>query len=73
MTGGKKGASTMAPASSRRSRVSGSVVTAAVRPTPELPRPVGEARAEWKILRELAARTHPEGAHLLGAMVEEAA
>jgi len=33
--------------------------------TPELPRQVGEARAEWKILRELAARTYPERAHLL--------
>ncbi len=46
--------------------------------TPELPRPVGEARAEWKILRELAARTYPERAHLLGcetgwAMREEIA
>jgi len=49
--------------------------------TPELPRPdsqIGEARAEWKILRELAARTHPERAHLLGcetgwAMREEIA
>ena len=46
--------------------------------TPELPRPLGEARAEWKILRELAARTHPARAHLLGcetgwAMREEIA
>jgi len=49
--------------------------------TPELPRPeahIGEARAEWKILRDLAARTHPERAHLLGcetgwAMREEIA
>jgi predicted molibdopterin-dependent oxidoreductase YjgC len=34
--------------------------------TPELPRQVGEAKAEWKILRELAVATYPERAHLLG-------
>ena len=34
--------------------------------TPEIPRQVGESRAEWKILRELAAAVHPERAHLLG-------
>jgi molybdopterin-dependent oxidoreductase alpha subunit len=33
---------------------------------PELTRQVGEARSEWKILRELAAATQPERAHLLG-------
>ena len=33
--------------------------------SPELPRQVGEARAEWQILRELAAATYPERAHLL--------
>jgi molybdopterin-dependent oxidoreductase alpha subunit len=33
--------------------------------SPELPRQVGEARAEWKILRDLAARVHPEKASLL--------
>jgi molybdopterin-dependent oxidoreductase alpha subunit len=33
--------------------------------SPELPRQVGECRAEWKILRDLAARVHPERAHLL--------
>jgi len=33
---------------------------------PELTRQVGEARSEWKILRELAAATHPERAQLLG-------
>jgi molybdopterin-dependent oxidoreductase alpha subunit len=46
--------------------------------SPELPRQVGEARAEWKILRELAATVYPERAHLLGcetgwAMREEIA
>ncbi len=34
--------------------------------SPEIPRQVGEAKAEWKILRELAAATYPERAHLLG-------
>jgi predicted molibdopterin-dependent oxidoreductase YjgC len=34
--------------------------------SPELPRAVGEARAEWKILRELAAAVYPERTHLLG-------
>jgi molybdopterin-dependent oxidoreductase alpha subunit len=33
--------------------------------SPEIPREVGEARAEWKILRELAVATFPERAHLL--------
>ena len=34
--------------------------------SPELPRQVGEARAEWKILRDLAARVYPERASQLG-------
>jgi molybdopterin-dependent oxidoreductase alpha subunit len=34
--------------------------------SPELPRQLGEAKAEWKILRELAAAVDPERAHLLG-------
>jgi molybdopterin-dependent oxidoreductase alpha subunit len=33
--------------------------------SPEIPRQVGEARAEWKILREIAAAVYPERAHLL--------
>lgn len=46
--------------------------------TPEIPRQVGEARAEWKILRDLAVAVHPERAALLGcetgwAMREEIA
>ncbi|MGV3771849.1 MAG: molybdopterin dinucleotide binding domain-containing protein, partial [Verrucomicrobiales bacterium] len=46
--------------------------------SPEIPRQVGEAQAEWKILRELAATVYPEKAHLLGcetgwAMREEIA
>src|SRR5207237_8295859 len=34
--------------------------------SPEIPRQVGEARAEWKIVLELARRTYPERAALLG-------
>jgi predicted molibdopterin-dependent oxidoreductase YjgC len=34
--------------------------------SPELPRVVGEARTEWKILRDLAAAAHPARAALLG-------
>ncbi len=34
--------------------------------SPEIPRQVGEAKAEWKILRELATVVDPARAHLLG-------
>lgn len=34
--------------------------------SPEIPRQIGETRAEWKILRELAAAVDPERAHLIG-------
>jgi predicted molibdopterin-dependent oxidoreductase YjgC len=34
--------------------------------TPEIPREIGEAKTEWKILRELAAAAYPERASLLG-------
>ncbi|HKS38609.1 MAG TPA: FdhF/YdeP family oxidoreductase [Verrucomicrobiae bacterium] len=34
--------------------------------SPEIPRQVGEAKAEWKILRELAAAVSPGRAHQLG-------
>src|SRR5260370_12857776 len=34
--------------------------------SPEIPRQVGEAKAEWKILRELAAATYPDPAQLPG-------
>jgi molybdopterin-dependent oxidoreductase alpha subunit len=34
--------------------------------SPEIPRQIGEARAEWRILRDLAAAVEPERAHLLG-------
>jgi molybdopterin-dependent oxidoreductase alpha subunit len=46
--------------------------------SPELPRQIGECRAEWKILRDIAIAASPERAHLLGcetgwAMREEIA
>jgi predicted molibdopterin-dependent oxidoreductase YjgC len=34
--------------------------------SPEIPRQVGEARAEWMILRDVAAAAYPDRAHLLG-------
>ncbi|MGD9764385.1 MAG: FdhF/YdeP family oxidoreductase [Candidatus Binatia bacterium] len=34
--------------------------------SPELPRQVGEARAEWRILRDIAAAVDPTREHLLG-------
>ncbi|MGH7787723.1 MAG: FdhF/YdeP family oxidoreductase [Candidatus Binatia bacterium] len=34
--------------------------------SPELPRQIGEARAEWRILRELASAVDPTGAEALG-------
>lgn len=40
--------------------------------SPEIPRQVGEAKAEWKILLELAARVYPERAQLLGCATAEA-
>jgi molybdopterin-dependent oxidoreductase alpha subunit len=40
--------------------------------SPELPRQVGEAKAEWKILLELAAATYPDRAHLLGCETGQA-
>lgn len=40
--------------------------------SPEIPRQVGEAKAEWKILRELAATVYPERAHQLGCETGQA-
>lgn len=34
--------------------------------SPEIPRQVGEARAEWRILREIAVACYPEREYLLG-------
>ena len=57
------------PAKTRYEQDDGGIETSTERRimfSPEIPRQVGEARAEWKILRELAARTYPARAHLLG-------
>ena len=58
------------PAKTRYEQDDGGIETTTERRiafSPEIPRVVGEARCEWKILRELAAMTHPERAHLLHA------
>jgi molybdopterin-dependent oxidoreductase alpha subunit len=34
--------------------------------SPQIPRDLGEARAEWRILRDLAVEVYPDRAHLLG-------
>ena len=40
--------------------------------SPEIPRQVGEARAEWMILRDVAAAAYPDRAHLLGCETGQA-
>jgi molybdopterin-dependent oxidoreductase alpha subunit len=40
--------------------------------SPEIPRELGEARSEWKILRDLAAATFPERAQFLGCETGQA-
>jgi predicted molibdopterin-dependent oxidoreductase YjgC len=57
------------PAKTRYEQDDGGISTTTERRiafSPEIPRQVGEAKAEWKILRELAATVHPERASLLG-------
>jgi molybdopterin-dependent oxidoreductase alpha subunit len=57
------------PAKTRYEQDDGGIETTTERRiafSPEIARQVGEARAEWKILRDLAAAVHPERAHLLG-------
>ncbi len=57
------------PAKTRYEQDDGGIETTTERRiafSPEIPRQVGEARAEWKILRDIAASVHPEKAHLLG-------
>lgn len=57
------------PAKTRYEQDDGGIETTTERRiafSPEIPRQVGEARAEWKILREVAAAVHPDRAHLLG-------
>jgi anaerobic selenocysteine-containing dehydrogenase len=63
------GAVLLLPAKTRYEQDDGGIETTTERRiafSPEIPRQVGEARAEWKILREVAAATYPERQHLLG-------
>jgi molybdopterin-dependent oxidoreductase alpha subunit len=56
------------PAKTRYEQDDGGIETTTERRiafSPEIPRRVGEARAEWKILRDLAATVDPARAHLL--------
>jgi molybdopterin-dependent oxidoreductase alpha subunit len=57
------------PAKTRYEQDDGGIETTTERRiafSPEIPRQVGEARAEWKILRDLAAAVFPERVHQLG-------
>jgi predicted molibdopterin-dependent oxidoreductase YjgC len=57
------------PAKTRYEQDDGGIETSTERRimfSPEIPRQVGEARAEWKILRDLAATVYPERSQLLG-------
>lgn len=57
------------PAKTRYEQDDGGIETTTERRiafSPELPRTVGEARAEWKILRDIAQAVKPEQAHLFG-------
>lgn len=57
------------PAQTRYEQTDGGTETTTERRvifSPEIPRQVGEARAEWRILRDLAAAAAPERAQLLG-------
>jgi anaerobic selenocysteine-containing dehydrogenase len=57
------------PAQTRYEQTGGGIETTTERRvcfSPEIPRQVGVARAEWQILRDLAARVYPERARLLG-------
>jgi predicted molibdopterin-dependent oxidoreductase YjgC len=57
------------PAKTRYEQDGGGIETTTERRiafSPEIPRQVGEAKAEWKILRELAAATYPDRAAQLG-------
>ena len=57
------------PAQTRYEQTDGGTETSTERRvmfTPEIPRQVGEARAEWRILRDVAAAVDPARAHLLG-------
>ena len=57
------------PAQTRYEQEGGGIETTTERRiafSPEIPRQLGEARAEWRILRDAAAAAYPERADLLG-------
>jgi predicted molibdopterin-dependent oxidoreductase YjgC len=57
------------PAKTRYEQDGGGIETTTERRvcfSPEIPRQIGEARAEWQILRDVAASAYPDRAHLLG-------
>lgn len=57
------------PAKTRYEQDDGGIETTTERRiafSPEIPRQLAEARSEWLILRDVAAATHPDRAHLLG-------
>ncbi len=63
------------PAKTRYEQDDGGIETSTERRvmfSPELPRQVGEARAEWRILRDVAAAAYPERAGQLGCDSGEA-
>ncbi len=63
------------PAKTRYEQDGGGIETSTERRvmfSPELPRQVGEARAEWRILREVAIAAHPERAAQFGCETGEA-
>jgi molybdopterin-dependent oxidoreductase alpha subunit len=64
-----KGDVILLPAATRYEQQGGGTETITERRivfSPEIPRQVGEAKAEWQILRELLIATYPERAGLLG-------
>lgn len=57
------------PAATRYEQEDGGIETITERRivfTPQIPRQVGEAKTEWRILRDLAERTYPDRAEQLG-------
>jgi molybdopterin-dependent oxidoreductase alpha subunit len=67
--GGAGGDVLLLPAQTRYEQEGGGTETTTERRvcfSPQIPRTVGDARAEWRIFRDIAAATDPERAHLLG-------
>jgi molybdopterin-dependent oxidoreductase alpha subunit len=70
-----KGDVILLPAATRYEQQGGGTETITERRivfSPEIPRQVGEAKAEWQILRELLIATYPERAGLLGCATGQA-